>query len=821
MTREAGDMKKPILFIVALWVAHNSAAMEQVDAHRELNAKLFALLPHPLTFSAHQFDLVILRTVPAPLDILGIEDFFSQRTIVRGIQLLSTIVKHNARSSLGNLDEHFWQSLICGADLDAKDEKGFSLLIIASLLEDVTLCKLLVEGGADVQYSLKDRSSDIFISPLVIALALRSEKLCSLLMEHQVTIDPRFGLLLAAQSGSRALCQLFSAKVDYDFMCKCLVMAARCGSKDVCEFLVGLDADVNSHLEDAIWTLACEDVMTPLMWAAARGDIPMCDFLIEKGAEVNLAPNIEKFTPLSLALRTGDAGMCAFLISRGAHVSRDDLFSAARRHNCAVLETVFEGVKDVCALLKPTDFEIIEKVRSHDRALEKRLEKSKLRFVYERVGALIKWNSTVRSPELIRAVCAILELGEADHLSCLGYTQLMWAAIHNQAVVCRFFLENGADVSLLNKQGFGAFRVACNQRSLDVCDVLVGTCGVEKACVMPSDITEALSKYSKDARLKIELPEKILRNRNVVIALLNAFLKMSAADLKKAMSHRNCRISIESKALLCAVLYGVDDIVQLLLARGADLNVCDKRGHTGAVSWAIKAGHTTTSLLLIENGASLANGYPRPLTVALRKNQIGLAEIILQNDSSWDSKELDRVVERKSTDQLETLLSKSFFNPIEDVPVAPVIFTALLCFNRESKGLPKDIRYKIFCSEQSLAEQLFKEYVNRVSLEKRTHLRDNRYLKKELLCLLISSGFLSRDALIAILAGCTIRKIKEILVKKHQSVNTRLTDRFRDAEEIETMIDPECFEQNFRERIYAHTRSLVFGKMADGKRNDL
>src|SRR5690349_13515538 len=87
--------------------------------------------------------------------------------------------------------------------------------------------------------------------------------------------------------------------------------AAMRGDRDAVRALLKQGADVGA---------AHGDGMTPLHWAADRGDAAMAEMLIYAGANVAAVTRIGHYTPLHLASRAGSAPVVAALLKAGADV---------------------------------------------------------------------------------------------------------------------------------------------------------------------------------------------------------------------------------------------------------------------------------------------------------------------------------------------------------------------------------------------------------------------------------------------------------------------------------------------------------------------
>jgi ankyrin repeat protein len=114
-----------------------------------------------------------------------------------------------------------------------------------------------------------------------------------------------------------------------------LVFASKNGHLPVCEFLLEEGADVNHFVND---TMMGDGVFTgydsydtkktPLTYAAEYGHLPVCIFLVKAGANIELPSTNDGFTPLALASRAGHLAVCEFLIRAGADVNNAEEWSA-------------------------------------------------------------------------------------------------------------------------------------------------------------------------------------------------------------------------------------------------------------------------------------------------------------------------------------------------------------------------------------------------------------------------------------------------------------------------------------------------------------
>jgi ankyrin repeat protein len=114
-----------------------------------------------------------------------------------------------------------------------------------------------------------------------------------------------------------------------------LALASKYGILPVCEFLVEEGADVNHYVNDTMFgdgvftgSDPYDTERTPLTYAAEYGHLPVCEFLVKAGADVEDISSNDGFTPLALASRAGHLEVCEFLIKAGAGVNNAEEWSA-------------------------------------------------------------------------------------------------------------------------------------------------------------------------------------------------------------------------------------------------------------------------------------------------------------------------------------------------------------------------------------------------------------------------------------------------------------------------------------------------------------
>ena len=170
-----------------------------------------------------------------------------------------------------------------GVDVDAPRADGATALLFAAHWDDVELAKRLLAAGADV-----NADDDHGVTPLARAVENTSLSMIEMLLAAGADVN-------ASQT---------SGLVP-------LMTAARTGNAAVVRMLITQGADVNAAVT--------QNGSTALMWAVARPHPGVVQLLLDAGADAAVS-TIKGFTPLMFAARNGDIETARALIAAGVDV---------------------------------------------------------------------------------------------------------------------------------------------------------------------------------------------------------------------------------------------------------------------------------------------------------------------------------------------------------------------------------------------------------------------------------------------------------------------------------------------------------------------
>lgn len=256
--------------------------------------------------------------------------------------------------------ERVQQLLDKGADVNAKDKKGKTTLILAASIGQLSVTKLLLDKGADVNAKddyeetalmnaawrghlevvrlLLDRGADVNARKKRGLVALKFSKIVRLLLDRGADVNDLTALTLTACNGDRR--RLEVVRLLKDRGAEMTLADASClGDLEEVQRLIRKGSDVNAR---DFWG------MSPLMRAAAKGNLEIVKLLLDKGADINA--KTKKIGPaLTLALDNGHLEVARLLILKGADVN-PRMHPLYRRNPLEIART--KGYKEIEELLR-------------------------------------------------------------------------------------------------------------------------------------------------------------------------------------------------------------------------------------------------------------------------------------------------------------------------------------------------------------------------------------------------------------------------------------------------------------------------------------
>ncbi|KAF3069303.1 Ankyrin repeat domain-containing protein 50 [Trichoderma lentiforme] len=206
-----------------------------------------------------------------------------------------------------------------GADLNAKDDDGRTLLSLAAELGRCNIIQLLIDTG---KVDLNETDDETGMTPLHWAARRGHISVVELLVNAGAQLEIKekkyqmTAIGLAIRHGQKDVFQFLLQKdasihVTDGLGRTTLHHAADCGQLAVIQQLIDKGVDINARASNG------EAILTP---AIMKGHFDAVRLLVEKGADVNARDSIG-FTPLHCACNLGDIDITRLLLERGADTS--------------------------------------------------------------------------------------------------------------------------------------------------------------------------------------------------------------------------------------------------------------------------------------------------------------------------------------------------------------------------------------------------------------------------------------------------------------------------------------------------------------------
>jgi ankyrin repeat protein len=252
----------------------------------------------------------------------------SLRTVRAGDEREGKVVADDLVTAIRNADEQAMQKLLdTGADVNARDAEGNTLLILASFYASPECVKLLIDKGADVNAANKAGAT-------ALIRAATSYERTRLLVAAGANVRVRTALgntpliLAARRAGNSRTVQFLlergaNATERNNAGIGPVLASAASGDLETLRLLLdaGAKADDCPKMSDPR-SIFFSGLRTPLMWAAYRNDVRMASLLLERGADPNQSTHFGN--PLSHACWSDSLEVAKVLIARGANVNARD-----------------------------------------------------------------------------------------------------------------------------------------------------------------------------------------------------------------------------------------------------------------------------------------------------------------------------------------------------------------------------------------------------------------------------------------------------------------------------------------------------------------
>lgn len=550
-----------------------------------------------------------------------------------------------------------------GANVNQKDELGFTPLMYAARFNNVSLVRVLIDKGAELNIA-----SQTGRTPLIEAVINGRKEAVDMMISSGADLKPfSYSRKERINADGRAAVELFGEKQEVripvggpslslsnkgqseireweSLTVDPLSAAIKSGQNEMAEYLLEKYLDKVNHQQqlDASLHIALSQHNITKQFAA---------LLLDKGATVNSRNTINS-TPLFSAVSRGNLEIIDLLLARGAEVNavnsrgESPLLAAIDKINREVVSLLLKHGATVAPLpyteqttTTPTTTPQIQKVTVDpiDRAIV---------MDQEDIGLLLLDNSAKVAQEQLDAVFlkslgkrqfrlvdgliargANVNMEESPGVpllnSCIGRSYKMHRLWGKNKDTIHFLCRKGADVNSIDRQGYFPLHYAAQNGDVDVAQILIehgadinrrsersGTAIAIAASFYMPEMVRFLLEEGADPNISNPLLSKIATDPGIVKLLLEHRTDPHAVD---SWNRTPLFYAIDSN--------GNIESIQLLLAKGLDPNHLGKdpisysREETTPLKIALQKENLDAAQLLLDHGADIKASCLKGLVV--------------------------------------------------------------------------------------------------------------------------------------------------------------------------------------------------------------
>ncbi|MCX5636959.1 MAG: ankyrin repeat domain-containing protein, partial [Planctomycetota bacterium] len=478
-----------------------------------------------------------------------------------------------------------------GADVNISDNKGSIPLHKAAVRGDISMVKLLLEAGSNI--NVYNIYSD---NPLDVAHFYNAQEQLDLMFSYK---KDTCVIEAACFSQIKRLEQIIREGADIehvhdDFQCQgtALIISAKRNNYNVVQKLLELGAKVNA--KDTLGN-------TALHYAAQYGNDDILRSLLESGADINIR-NQKGQKAYDLAVQNNKYRSVQIFKNKFPDIEVAKELPAKEKH-------IPDKADDSSKISSPAAVkQAVSKEEIKEQMIRQLLEQIQNPFHKAVVQGDLK---TVQS---------MLEKGDVDvnKLDNLFSAPLMYAAYLGNSEILQLLINHGAKVNQTNQQGLTSLHLAAFSGQVDIAKQLLQA-GADPSIEAMGGINalEAAMMYEQKEIAQL-IQEKYPDLRADIKALPAEIMATEPNDIEADIRRMGDRMKVEeqqwkikeytsntNKPLHMAVIQGNPDIVKKLLEnKTLDVNETDRAGML-PLTYTTLLQNKEMAKLLIDHGANV------------------------------------------------------------------------------------------------------------------------------------------------------------------------------------------------------------------------
>ncbi|XP_052238609.1 transient receptor potential cation channel subfamily A member 1 homolog [Dreissena polymorpha] len=424
-----------------------------------------------------------------------------------------------------------------GVNVNAQDVQRMSPLHTAVCQSHSDIVRQLLKAGADARSKDEDLST-----PLHEAATIGNTIIGSLIFDNCVLAD-------GTPDVDKENLLLLDKDEDGNTP---FVLAVGAGKTKFIQFLIKKGADIN---------VSNNMRMTPLHLAAIDGDVQIMEILVEKGAKIDVM-NQEQQTPLHKACTHNSVACIEYLLKKGANKEAKDF-----ENFTPLALAVVHGHVRVVQMLLAAGSDVTVEDKNDSTLVFLAAEENKL-------DVLKVLMTTPKIKELI------------NHRDEWNNSPLHVASQNGHVNVVKFLIENGAMVTLKNDREQTPIHLAAIKGYVGVVQAIVAH---DKTTLNDHDENSDTALHLAASNGHVQLVHVLLTlgaNHEIMNSNLQTPIAAAAANghlkVVELLVRAGAFIDIPDKLgltpLLLASMNGHFNVVEYLLERQADVTLTDKQG---------------------------------------------------------------------------------------------------------------------------------------------------------------------------------------------------------------------------------------------------